>query len=122
MGNDRSRVAVHGASRVRQALVAADVIGIERRVDDPANRLLREIANRREHVVRRRRRTGVDDEHALVAHAEDDVGAAAGQHVHVARDVNGLHRAVRRDVFDAAVDINELLLRTQRGTGEEGEE
>ena len=65
-------------------------------------------------LSRCRRGAGVDDEHAFVPGADDDVGAAAGQHVHVAGDVNRLDRTVRRDLLDAAVDVDELFLREQR--------
>ena len=63
--------------------VAADVIGMDVRVDDEADRPVRQLADLGEQLRRRRRKTGVDDEDAVVADLHGDVAAGAGQHVDV---------------------------------------
>ena len=65
-----------------ERLIAAHVIEIGRRIDDVANRRLRNGADRRQQLVAHGARVGIDDEHGVVAHLHHHVAAAAGQQVH----------------------------------------
>ena len=72
------------AAGLADVLVAADVIGVDVRVDDVADRSARQRADRRQNLVRQRRVLRVDDEHAVLADLDGDVAAGADQHVDVA--------------------------------------
>ena len=63
----------------------------------------------------------VGNEGVLVVDLDDDVGAAADQQVHPAGDMHGLDVAVGAHFLDAAVDVDELLLR-ERPRGHEREQ
>ena len=89
-------------------LVAADVIRVDVRVDDVADRPLRERADRREDLVRHRRVLRVHDQHAVGADLHGDVAAGADQHVDV---------ALRRLHVDLDV-VEILLLRVRHGAPE----
>ena len=54
--DDRGRIAVHGHAGLRDRLVAARVVEVRARVDDPANRPVRQLADRGEQRLARRSR------------------------------------------------------------------
>jgi len=75
VGDDRGRVAVDRPAGARDSCVAADVIRIERGVDDPADFFF-STARRMacQDPVGRTSGAGVDDKDALVADLDDDIG------------------------------------------------
>jgi hypothetical protein len=93
--DDRRRIAVDRHAGLRDGLVAARMLAVRARVDDPADRRVRDLANRGQHGLARRRRPRVDDENAVRADLHGDVGARAVQHVDVALDVVAPDRALR---------------------------
>ena len=96
--DDRGRVAVDRHAGLRDRLVAARVVEIGARVDDPANRAVRQPTYRGEHRVAIGRNAGVDDEHAVLANLYGNVGTAPDQEIHVALHVVGLDRLLRARV------------------------
>ena len=67
-------------------LVAADVIAMKVRVDDVADRLVAQRADRRQQLVAHVGELRVDDHHAVVADLDRRVAAGADQHVDAAAD------------------------------------
>ncbi len=91
--DDGGRIAVDGDAGLRDGFVAAGVVRVRVRIDQPANGLVRrEPADCREHLGARRRRSAVDDEHAVLAGLHGDVRPRADEHVDVALDVHRLDR------------------------------
>ena len=76
----------------RDQLIGAGVIVVHVRVDDEADRLVRDRADGGEHVGATPSSAGIDDEDAFLAGLYDDVSAGADDHVHLALDVHGLER------------------------------
>ena len=74
------------------------MIAVDVRVDDVADRALRQRADRRQDLVRQRRVLRVHDEDAVVADLDRDVAAGADEHVDV---------ALRR--LDVDLDVVEIL-------------
>ena len=75
--------------------VAARVLDVRRRVDDPADRLRRELADRGQQRLARRGGARVDHEHAFVADLHGDVRARAREQPHVALHVQRLDARLR---------------------------
>ena len=73
--------------------VAAGVIGVRVRVDDPADRLVaRDLLDLGEQLVGKRLGHRVDDQHALVADLDRGVEPAANEHPDVALHVERVDR------------------------------
>ena len=90
------RVRKERLARLRQHLVAADMVGIRPGVDDVANGLRRDSFDGGDDCRGVGRRPGVHDHDAVVAHLHADVGAGADDDEEVGADVQDLEAAGRR--------------------------
>ena len=91
-------------ARLGELLVTADMVGVHARVDDVADRQRRQPADRRQHLVRHRGGTGVDEDDALGPDLHDDVAARAADHVEVRPQLHDLEIARRRLLGGRAFD------------------
>ena len=71
--DDRCRIAVHRAPGLRELLVAARAVARPRRVDDPADVLLRDRPHGGNQLVRHADAAGIDDQHAVLTRLHGDV-------------------------------------------------
>ena len=85
-------------ARLGELLVTADMVGVHARVDDVADRKRRQPADRRQHLVRHRGGTGVDEDDALGPGLHDNVAARAADHVEVRPQLHDLEIARRAPV------------------------
>ena len=81
----------HDGTVLGEALVAARMVAMEMRVDEIADRLLRNGCDRRLDLVMQRRELAVDHDDAVVAHRGGDVAAHSFDHVGPVPEVGGLH-------------------------------
>ena len=81
----------HDGTILGEALVAARMVAMEMRVDEIADRLLRDGCDRRRDLVMQRRELAVDHDDAVVAHRGGDVAAHAFDHVGPVPEIGGLH-------------------------------
>jgi hypothetical protein len=73
-----------------QRLIAARVIGVGARVDDHADRLIRDCFNGLEHAIGHVGRTAVDEDYAILSDMHRDVAAGTEDHIDVRADLNCL--------------------------------
>ena len=79
-------------AKLRQILVAADMVDVDMRVDEKADIAIGDLSDSRHDLVGQRREQGVDEQHALGAGQHPDVGDAIRALDHVHLTCNRLNR------------------------------
>ena len=90
--SEQTRIPAGGGKQT----IAARVLAAKTRVDDELDRVGTERADGRQHLVGELALARIDDERALVAGLDDDVGAIADHHVDAIADRKDVHVAVAR--------------------------